>query len=112
MKHQFIINSKKLRKIQLTTTLGVWGIATGMLALCIPLVTVTESGVILPLAVISGAAIATVVVWRGYERHSINSVALANSMNKLEQRVANLEVIYSNEELSFQDNLKQLESKD
>lgn len=33
-------------------------------------------------------------------------------MKELEQRVTNLEVICSNEELSFQDKLKQIESKD
>lgn len=112
MEHQFKINPKKLRKIKLATTLGVWVIATGMLAFCIPFVTVTESGVILPLAVILGAAVATVAIWRRYDRHTINSVALANNVKDLEQRVANLEVICSNEELNFQDKLKQLESKD
>lgn len=112
MEHQFKVNSKKLRKIKLATTLGVWVIATGMLALCIPLVTVTESGVILPLAVIAGADVATIAIWRRYDCHTINSVALANNVKDLEQRVANLEVICSNEELNFQDKLKQLESKD
>lgn len=93
MEHQFKINSKKLRKIKLATILGVWVIATGMLALCIPLVTVTKSGVLLPLAVISGADVATIAIWRRYDYHTINSVALANNVKDLEQRVANLEVI-------------------
>jgi hypothetical protein len=30
----------------------IWGLATGMLAICIPLVSMTKSGVILPMAVI------------------------------------------------------------
>lgn len=100
MKHQFIINSKKLRKIQLTTTLGVWGIATGMLALCIPLVTVTESGVILPLIVILGVSVTTTTIWRRNDLDPVNSIALSSSVKELEQRVANLEVICSNEQLS------------
>lgn len=45
------------------TTAIIWGFATGMLAICIPLVSMTESGIILPLAVILGAAGSTVVVW-------------------------------------------------
>ena len=45
------------------TTAIIWGFATGMLAICIPLVSITESGTILPLAVILGATASTVVVW-------------------------------------------------
>ena len=106
------IHSKKLRKVQLATTLGVWIIATGMLALCIPLLTITKSGIIFPLTVVSGASIVAITVWRSSNLQTINSIALSNSMKELEQRVTNLEVICSNEELSFQYKLKQLESKD
>ncbi|MEA5522860.1 hypothetical protein [Limnoraphis robusta] len=45
------------------STAIIWGFSTGMLAICIPLVSMTESGVILPLAVVCGATISTVVVW-------------------------------------------------
>ncbi|MCG5062189.1 MAG: hypothetical protein KA714_30545 [Limnoraphis sp. WC205] len=45
------------------STAIIWGFSTGMLAICIPLVSMTESGVILPLAVVFGATISTVVVW-------------------------------------------------
>ncbi len=45
------------------STAIIWGFSTGMLAICIPLISMTESGVILPLAVIVGATISTVVVW-------------------------------------------------
>ena len=45
------------------STAIIWGFSTGMLAICIPLVSMTESGVILPLAVVIGATISTVVVW-------------------------------------------------
>ena len=41
----------------------IWGFATGMLAICIPLVSMTESGIILPMAVILGATASSVVVW-------------------------------------------------
>lgn len=106
------IYSKKLRKVQLTTTLGVWIIATGMLALCIPLVTITKSGIILPLTVILGVSVVTITIWQSSNIQTINSITLSNSMKELEQRVTNLEVICSNEELSFQNKLKQIESKD
>ena len=45
------------------TTAIIWSFSTGMLAICIPLVSMTDSGVILPLAVICGATVSTVVVW-------------------------------------------------
>lgn len=45
------------------TTAIIWGFATGMLAICIPLVSITKSGIILPLAVILGATASTIVVW-------------------------------------------------
>jgi hypothetical protein len=41
----------------------IWGLATGMLAICIPLVSMTKSGVILPMAVILGATASTLAVW-------------------------------------------------
>jgi hypothetical protein len=45
------------------STAIIWGFATGMLAICIPLVSMTNSGIILPLAVIIAAAISTLAVW-------------------------------------------------
>jgi hypothetical protein len=41
----------------------IWAFATGMLAICIPLVSITKTGLILPLAVILVAGIGTTVVW-------------------------------------------------
>lgn len=48
---------------KIATTAIIWGFATGMLAICIPLVSITQSGIILPLAVILGTTASTVVVW-------------------------------------------------
>ncbi len=45
------------------TTAIIWGFSTGMLAICIPLVSITKSGIILPLAVILGATGSTIAVW-------------------------------------------------
>jgi hypothetical protein len=42
----------------------IWGFATAMLAICIPLVNITESGIVLPLTVIIGASLPTIAVWR------------------------------------------------
>ena len=57
----------------------IWGFATGMLAICIPLVSMTESGIILPMAVILGATASTVVVWlsSGPQRRKISEKELS-----------------------------------
>ena len=52
------------------TTAIIWGFSTGMLAICIPLISMTESGVILPLAIVIGATISTVFVWLNSSQQS------------------------------------------
>lgn len=100
--------------LKIVTTAIIWGFATGMLAICIPLVAVTRSGVILPLAVILGASGSTAVVWRSSKKHqhSGNMPELMNTVKQLNQRVGNLEVICSSNEFDIQKRLKQLESRD
>ncbi len=102
---------KSERKIRVAATSKIWSFATGMLAICIPLASVTKSGAILPLAVISGAAVGTVAVWRSSERQP-RSPLLTNNIKTLEERVTNLETIWSSQELDLQSKIKQLESKD
>lgn len=100
------------RDIRVAATTKIWSLATGMLALCIPLSAVTRSGPILPLAVISGAAVGTVAVWRSSDNQSKTNPLLTNSIKELEQRVANLEIICSSQELDLLKKIKQLESRD
>ncbi|MBA3921077.1 MAG: hypothetical protein H0X31_04940 [Nostocaceae cyanobacterium] len=45
----------------------IWAFGTGMLAICIPLVTKIENAFILPLAVIFGVSGCTVVIWRTFK---------------------------------------------
>jgi hypothetical protein len=49
MRHQSSGNGYKIAAIAI-----IWSFATGMLAICIQLVSITKSGMILPLAVILG----------------------------------------------------------
>jgi len=97
------------KDIRVTTTSRIWGIATGMLAICIPLAIVTNGGSILPLAVISAAAVGTVAVWRSSDHQPRNSPLLTNNIKELEQRIANLEIICSSQELDLQKKIKQLQ---
>ncbi len=48
---------------KIATTIVIWVAAAGMLAICIPLVSITKSGVILPVSVVVGVTISTVAIW-------------------------------------------------
>ena len=69
MDKQLQEDSKKIHKTgRVAATSVIWGISGGMLAICIPLVIVTKTGAILPLATIVGAAVATFAVWNGEKK--------------------------------------------
>ena len=76
---------------RVAATSVIWGISGGMLGICIPLVMVTKSGVILPLATIIGAAVATFAVWNAKNNDS--------QVQQLEERIALLEKIFTQEDL-------------
>ena len=66
----------------------IWSLATGIMAICIPLVKISESGVILPLAVIIGLSISTVAIWLSGNQKIIES---ANKFQDIENRIKELE---------------------
>lgn len=67
----------------------IWAFATGMLAICIPLVSMTKSGLILPMTVIVGASIGTIVVWIT----NFSQLRMKNNLKTLEERIAKLETV-------------------
>ncbi|MEB3336431.1 MAG: hypothetical protein VKJ46_03145 [Leptolyngbyaceae bacterium] len=75
----------------------IWAFATGMLAIAIPLVTVTKSDLI-PLAIVLGVTIGTLGIWR--TTAATASAISPSSMRQLQQRVTNLEVIFSHDSFS------------
>jgi flagellar motor switch protein FliM len=87
-------NITRKKDIRVEATFIIWGCATGMMAICIPLVSISKSGVILPLSVILGASTSTVAVWR---RSEVKAVNLADDFQQIEQRIRNLETICSSE---------------
>ena len=92
MDKQLPENSAKPQKTgKVAATSIIWGVSAGMLAICIPLVMLTKSGAILPLATIVGAAVATFAVWRGGNQNF--------EVKQLEERIACLETIVSTDEL-------------
>ena len=89
-----------------TTT--IWGFATGMFVLCIPLVGLTRIAVVIPATIALGAGAGTVAVWRS-DRHSRKRLEGEQSMRSLEDRIANLEAIASHGDLDIQLQFEQLE---
>ena len=88
------------------TTAIIWAFATGMIAICIPLVAMTKSGIILPLTVILGATTSTVVIWRNDNQKAIES---SRNLQHIEQRIQDLETICSRENFDARGKFKQLD---
>ena len=99
------------KDIRVAATSKIWGLATVMLAICVPLAAVTGGGVVLPIAVILWASVGTVAVWRSSDNQSENRPLSTNSVKQLEQRVANLEIICSSQELDLHSKIRQLDSE-
>lgn len=97
---------------KIATTAIIWGFATGMLAICIPLVAITESGPLLPLVVILGASGGTLAVWHSGKLESAKFSQLTSTLKQLNERVITLEAICSSNELEIQQRFKELEPKD
>lgn len=103
--------TKKSREdARVAATSKIWGMTAGIFAICIPLSAVTRSGPILPLAAIAGAAFSTVAVWRNDDQKSPSHSFPAQRIEKLEQRIANLETIVSSDELDLHTKIQKLEA--
>lgn len=99
-------NNSERNGARVGATAIVWSLATGIMAICIPLVKISQSGVILPLAVITGVSISTIAIWLGSNQ---KAVKLSDNFQQIEQRVRDLEAISSIEELDLKRKIKQLE---
>jgi hypothetical protein len=100
-------HSKSEKDIRVTTTQKIWSYATGMLALSL-IFAPMKNNVILPLAVVAGAAGSTVFVWQS-DKKSKKSLQ-PHQLQQLEERVANLEAIAGTNDLDLQLKIKSLES--
>lgn len=49
--------------VKIGSTAIIWSLATGMMAISIPIVKITETGIILPLAVVIGVSLSTIAIW-------------------------------------------------
>ncbi len=96
---------------QISATATIWAFATGMLAICIPIVAITQSGVILPLAVVLGASVSTAVVWRNPIHQNDSMVNLNHNLKELTGRVEDLETICSSDNFNASKQFKQIDSE-
>ncbi|MEM7756976.1 MAG: hypothetical protein AAF298_02430 [Cyanobacteria bacterium P01_A01_bin.40] len=105
-------NNEQRIAYQVRTTAIIWGFATAMLGICVPLTTIAQSGVILPLAVIFGAGAGTVSVWRNARRADLNTIAESQDrLLAIETRIIDLEIICSSQEFEQEQKFQQLESE-
>ncbi len=105
-------NSDQKIAYRVRSTAIIWGFATAMLGICVPLTAVAESGAILPLAVIIGASGGTVSVWRSTRRSDSNINAESQErLSALQARIIDLETICSSQEFERERKFQQLESE-
>lgn len=88
------MSSPKDARVQ--TTSAIWGISVGMLAVCIPLVALTESGLLLPILVLIAAAGSTATVWLSPQSRP---QLKGQTLEQLEERIRSLETICSDLDL-------------
>ena len=86
---------------KIAATSIIWGFATGMMALCIPIISISKSDITLPLAVVIGTTIVTVSIWQSGSQKEINS---SENFQQIEERVRDLETIASSDKLDSIDN--------
>lgn len=49
--------------VKIGSTAIIWTLATGMMAISIPIVKMTDSGIILPVVVVIGVSLSTIAIW-------------------------------------------------
>lgn len=85
----------KAMEVRVGVTKTIWGCATGMLGICIPLVGITENTLI-PCVVVVSAALGTAAVWMGKgvgQANVAQPTVTQEQLKALEERLANVEAI-------------------
>lgn len=99
---------KRAKDIRVTATTRIWSLTTGMLALCLALLSPKDS-VPLSIAIASGATLSTAVVWRS-PQESQRSLP-TEQLEEIEQRLHRLETIASTDDLELWLQTRELASK-
>ncbi|MEL6440494.1 MAG: hypothetical protein AAFQ80_14705 [Cyanobacteria bacterium J06621_8] len=99
-------NTVHKKDIRVEATFIIWGCATGMMAIYFSLASVPKSGFILPLVIILGASVCTTSIWRIGRQEKRK---LVDSLQQIEQRVRDLETIYSSDCFTTASKFQELE---
>ncbi len=92
------------RDVRLKGTIWVWSLSIPLFLLCIPIIALTDTGVLVPLFVLGSAATATASIWFFYEK---SAGSISSEVKALQDRIANLETIAGHDE--FDSRFKALE---
>ncbi|MBD2028235.1 hypothetical protein [Leptolyngbya sp. FACHB-711] len=80
----------------LRATIWIWGFSALSMFACIPILALTQEGVLLPLSIVFAAASSTVTIWmRAHHNESLHQ----NQLQQLQQRLEVLESIACREGL-------------
>ena len=97
---------------KIATTAIIWGFATGMMAICIPIIRMTKSSVALPITVVLGTTVSTVAVWLSGGQQTQKIDELINKCRVIEERLTDLETICNTQEFESRKKFEELEPKD
>lgn len=96
---------KRARDVRLSATAIIWGCATGMLAICLPLTNEPHQGnqgTIVSLAILAAATASSVSVWKYSNKGSQPSLDTSEHIRQLQERIIDLEAIASSDRLDWQ----------
>jgi hypothetical protein len=80
-------------------TTRIWALAIAMMGLCIPLVGIERDLVVLPVFVVLGTVLSTVIIWRPSLRRREETMLLSQSMRELQQELARLQISSTDNDL-------------
>lgn len=110
------VEKEKEREFRRDMIIKIWGFATGMLAICIPLSSTTGSGPLIPLAIIVGTTVSTLKIWQDKEddRKTQPGDRLSSStqVKLLEERIKTLETIATGSDIDLQRRLDAIARRD
>lgn len=90
----------------------VWGCATGMMAISIPLTALSGSGALIPLGVLAAAATASWKIWQLPSTRPDPASPVERRAKQLEERLSNLETIVLREDLDLKAKLTHLDARE
>lgn len=94
--------------LKIAATAIIWGFATGMLAICIPLSAMTDSGDRLGIAIVIGVSSSTITIWLSHGK-PFQQADAAKSVQTLQQRVETLEATLAESDANLDQDIQLLE---